>query len=197
MSPRPRRFRASDIPNVISALRILSTPLLWYLASSGQRPLFAWLLAAALASDIADGLIARAFGFTSRLGALLDSVADLLLFIVAFRGFRAFFPDVLAAHRAAVLLVPAVWIGTSVLAVLRYGRLASFHTLLSRASAYALGLFLMVLFFVGFLPWLFWAAVGLVLVSQAEECALMVLLPRWTPDCRGLYWCLRARASPP
>jgi phosphatidylglycerophosphate synthase len=189
-------MRASQIPNVISALRILLAPALWLLASAGHRPAFAWLVAIALVSDIADGTIARAFGFTSKLGAVLDSIADLLLFVAAFRGFWIFFPDIVAVHGRIILVVLAVWVGTSVLGLFRYRRLASFHTWLTRICSYALGTFLVVVFFVGFVPWLFWTAITLVLVSQAEECAMLLLLPEWTPDCRGLYWHLRSRRRP-
>jgi CDP-diacylglycerol--glycerol-3-phosphate 3-phosphatidyltransferase len=184
----------SHIPNIISALRILSAPVLLVLIWLGQQYPFAWLLAAALISDILDGAIARYFGFVSELGSLLDSVADLLIFVVAAIGIWRFHPELVAAHLFAFLLVVTLWVGGSLIGYLRYGRMASFHTILSRLTAYLIGAFVGVLFLWGFQPWLLWAAVGLCILSHAEEFLLMALLPTWTPNARGLYWVLRKRA---
>ncbi len=184
-------IKPAHIPNIISATRVAAAPALAALAYAGQREGFAWLLAAALVSDIVDGAIARHFGFVSKLGSLLDSTADILIFAVAAYGIWCFHPDMVAQHRLAFVLVVLLWLGGSVAGFLRYGRLASFHTLLARITAYVIGGFLAVLFLWGFLAWLFWAAVGLVVVSQVEEFVLMALLPNWTPNVGGLYWVLR------
>ena len=188
---------ASHIPNIISALRLAATPVLVVLAYLGQRDAFAWLLVAALLSDIIDGVIARYCGFTSELGARLDSMADLLLFGVAAYGIWVFHAQVVSAHSSVFLLVIALWLGGSLAGFLRYGRMASFHTFLSRATAYALGGFIAVLFLWGFNAWLFWAGAGLAVASQLEEFILLAMLPAWTPNVGGLYRLLRQRARQP
>jgi phosphatidylserine synthase len=182
---------AAQIPNIITSLRIAAVPVLCYLAWSGELQPFAWLLTAALISDIVDGLVARRFGLVSELGSFLDSLADLLTFVAAGYGFWRFFPGVIADQHTVIVIVLAMWVGTSLLGFLRYGRLASFHTLLTRICAYALGIFLVILFIHGFVPWLFWTAAALVVVSQTEELVLLFLLPKWTPNVRGLYWRLK------
>jgi phosphatidylglycerophosphate synthase len=48
--------------------------------------IFKWVLLGSLLSDIADGLIARAFHLTTKLGAFLDSVADVVTMFVAVLG---------------------------------------------------------------------------------------------------------------
>ena len=191
------RLSPSHIPNIISALRLAATPVLLVLAWLGQREAFAWLLVAALLSDIVDGAIARHFKFTSELGARLDSTADLLLFGVAAYGIWAFHPQLVSEHAGAFLLVLGLWIGGSLAGFLRYGRMASFHTFLSRATAYALGGFIAVLFLWGFNAWLFRAGVGLAVVSQIEEFILLAMLPNWTPNVGGLYRLLKNRARQP
>ena len=185
----------SHIPNIISGLRILAFPALLLLVWLEQREAFSWLLTAALISDILDGAIARYFGYVSKLGSLLDSVADLLTFIAAACGIWRFQPEALAAHSIAFWLLVVLWIGGSLLGYLRYGRMASFHTVLARIAAYGIGSFVVVLFLWGFLPWLFWAAVSLSVVSHLEEFILMAVLPTWTPNARGLYWVMKKRAA--
>ncbi len=194
MATPPRRsFRlsASHIPNVISGLRIAAFPLLLALVWFEQREAFSWVLAMALLSDILDGAIARHFGYASELGSLLDSLADLLTFIAAACGIWRFHAATLASHRVAFWLLIALWIGGALVGYLRYGRLASFHTVLSRIAAYALGIFVVVLFLWDFVPWLCYAAVSIAIVSHVEEFILMAVLPSWSPNARGLYWVMK------
>lgn len=188
MTP-PTRLRHT--PNVISALRLLAVPMLAWLAWRHERQAFAWLLVASLVSDIADGLIARMFAFTSRLGALLDSTADMLLLFTAGYGALVFYPAIIRRHWPAVALLLGFWGFEAAAALLRYGRLSSFHTYLSKAAGYAMGLFIGVLFLFDFHPWLLYLAVGLSVCGNLEELWLLKLLPAWEPDVRGAWWVRR------
>lgn len=182
-----------QVPNALSIARILASPVLVVLVRNGQESLFTWILILALFSDIADGLIARLFSLQSRLGALLDSVADTLLLFAALYGIWVFHPDVAADHIMAGALVVGAWLTENMAALLRYGRLSSFHTYLSKIAGYALGIFVGVFFLFGFQPWLFYLAVGVSVIGNCEELVLLALLPTWRADVRGLWWVLRER----
>jgi phosphatidylglycerophosphate synthase len=179
------------IPNVISVARIVATPILVYLALSNREDPFKWLFLAALLSDIADGLIARIFSFTSKLGSRLDTLADTLLWIAAVVGIWQFHPELVSGYWLVVVLVLGLWALEHIVALLRYGRLTSFHTYATRAGAYALGIFIMSLFLWGLHPWLLYLAASLSILGNIEELIIIVLLPIWTSDVRGLYWVLR------
>jgi len=183
--------RLRHLPNVISTLRLLAVPVLAWLAWQHERPAFAWLLVAALVSDIADGLIARACGFTSRLGALLDSTADALLLLTAVCGALVFYPAVVWSHWPAAALLLGFWLFEAAAALLRYGRLSSFHTYLSKAAGYGMGIFIGVLFLFDFHLWLLYVAVGLSVCGNLEELWLLRLLPAWEPDVKGAWWVRR------
>lgn len=72
-------MRLNWIPNAISAFRVaLIGPILW-LITAGEFPLALLLFAIAGFSDGLDGYLANRFNWRSRLGALLDPVADKLL----------------------------------------------------------------------------------------------------------------------
>ena len=74
------------IPNLITGLRLVMAPLLLWLLWSRQ---FQWALGVALfagASDLVDGLVAKRFGWQSRLGSLLDPIADKLMLGLAMLG---------------------------------------------------------------------------------------------------------------
>jgi len=72
------------LPNVITLLRILLTPLLvWLLLDHRMKQALLVFLIAGF-SDGLDGLIARVFHQKSKLGAYLDPLADKLLLVSAF-----------------------------------------------------------------------------------------------------------------
>jgi cardiolipin synthase len=76
----------SWLPNAITVSRmVLALPLLWALAV-GQYMAAFWIAAVAAASDGVDGWLAKHRGWHSRLGSLLDPVADKLLLCVCFVG---------------------------------------------------------------------------------------------------------------
>ena len=185
-----------QLPNALSTARILAAPVLVVLATQGALQPFTWLLVLALLSDIADGLIARTFRLQSKLGALLDSVADTLLLFAALFGIWVFHPDVVREHAVVGLALVGAWVTENVAALLRYGRLSSFHTYVSKAAGYLLGIFIGVLFVFGFQPWLLYLAVGVSVIGNFEELVLLARLPEWRADVRGLWWVLRERRGP-
>jgi cardiolipin synthase len=75
--------RILTIPNVITVVRLLCLPIfLWILLHDENRAAAAWLLGALGATDFVDGYVARHFHQTSKLGKVLDPVADRLLLFV-------------------------------------------------------------------------------------------------------------------
>ena len=178
-------------PNLLSGARLLAVPALAVLAWLGHERAFTWVLIPALLSDIADGLIARLFGLESRLGAVLDSVADTGLMFVSVYGIWTFYPEVLREHAWLCGTAVGLWLLEDLLALARYGRLSSFHTYLSKIVANVLGAFIGWLFLFGFEPWLLYLAAGMSIVASLEELALLAVLPTWRADVRGLWWVLR------
>ena len=75
--------RILTIPNVITAVRLSCVPVfLWLLFARDDRLAAAWLLAALGATDWVDGYIARRWNQISKLGKVLDPVADRILLLV-------------------------------------------------------------------------------------------------------------------
>jgi cardiolipin synthase len=191
--PSPVSAPVRPLPNLISGLRLLAAPVLAWLAIAGAEAAFTWVLIPALLSDIADGLVARLWHLESRLGAFLDSIADTLLMLVSVFGIWVFHREVLAGYPWLCGFAVGLWILEDVVALLRYGRLSSFHTVLSKITANLLGLFIGVLFVFGLQPWLLYLAAGASIVASLEELALLALLREWRSDVRGLWWVLRAK----
>lgn len=179
------------MPNLISSVRLLAVPVLAVLAWAERERAFTWVLIPALLSDIADGLLARHWHVESRLGAILDSVADTLLMFASVYGIWVFHREVFTGHPWLCGAALGLWILEDLVALARYGRLSSFHTVLSKVTANLLGLFIGVLFLIGFQPWLLYLAAGASILASLEELALLAMLREWRSDVRGLWWVLR------
>jgi cardiolipin synthase len=73
--------KRSDIPNIITIFRIGIVPAVVVALFYGQFTLALLLFGIAGISDGLDGYIANRFNYTSRLGSILDPLADKLLLI--------------------------------------------------------------------------------------------------------------------
>lgn len=72
------------LPNALTVLRMfLVGPLIWSLAAERHRTALALLVLAAV-TDGLDGFLARRYGWGTRLGSVLDPLADKLLLSVAY-----------------------------------------------------------------------------------------------------------------
>jgi CDP-diacylglycerol--glycerol-3-phosphate 3-phosphatidyltransferase len=198
MSESGRRRQAlRQVPNLISGARIVAVPVLAALAAAGEERAFTWVLIPALLTDIADGLIARIYGLESRAGAFLDSIADTLLLFVSVYGIWVFHREVITGYPWLCGAAVGLWVLEDLLALVRYGRLSSFHTVSSKITANLLGLFIGVLFLFGLHPWLLYLAAGMSILASLEELALLALLRQWRADVRGVWWVLRERRASP
>ncbi len=132
--------RILTIPNVLSALRLLIIPVFIWVALGPENDTLAFgLLAISAITDWLDGVIARRFHMVSRVGQLLDPIADrlfvvstlvvlalreivpwwLVLVLVA-RDVALFFIQ-LYVHRRGVEPLPVHYVGKAATACLLYG----------------------------------------------------------------------------
>jgi CDP-diacylglycerol--glycerol-3-phosphate 3-phosphatidyltransferase len=182
-----------QLPNALSIARIAAAPVLVGLALVGAETAYTWLLLPALASDIVDGFIARWFHLQTTLGAKLDSSADLLITIATLIGAWLFHPELYRDYWPALVVFLGAGLLEYLLALLRYGRLSSFHTWSSKVAGVMLVAFVSVLFLDGLVPWLFYLAIGLAVLSSLEEYALLALLPTWRSNVHGVWQVWRER----
>ena len=74
------------LPNVISGLRLLLVLPAFWLIGEHEYARALLIVAIAGASDALDGYLAKRFGWQSRLGGLLDPLADKMLLLACFLG---------------------------------------------------------------------------------------------------------------
>ena len=74
----------NQLPNIISVFRmVLVAPVVWHLLQLEFGTALGWFAVAAF-SDALDGFLAKHYGWQSRLGSILDPLADKLLLVCVF-----------------------------------------------------------------------------------------------------------------
>jgi cardiolipin synthase len=117
----PISNRVLTIPNAISFVRLAGVPLfLWLLLGPQQHDLTAVVvLAVGGTTDWVDGFVARRLNQVSRLGQLLDPIADRLYILATL--FALTVRDVVPWQFTAALLAREVVLGVSQLVIRQYG----------------------------------------------------------------------------
>lgn len=189
--------RAFYLVNAITLYRVLAAPCLLFLILHDRIDLFKWLLGFSFFTDLIDGQLARKFKVTSRFGSYIDSIGDDLTVLAGIAGVYFFKPDFLHDQRVWIIVMVSLFFLQIIFALLRYGRISSFHTLLAKAAALLQGSFLILLFFMSepLMPLFFTAAI-ITILDLIEEIILVFILKEWKANVRGIYWVMRHRKEP-
>jgi phosphatidylglycerophosphate synthase len=185
------RTKAYYIINAITLYRLSAAPVLLLLALAGWFSVFKWLLAVSFFTDAIDGLLARRNRVTSRLGARLDSIADDLTVLSGIIAMALYRPQFIQQQFHIFLLVFLLFAAQATLALVRYGKISSFHTYAAKGAAVLQDVFLITFFFTHPLLPLFYAAAFVTAAQLAEEIVLVLLLPTWQVNVKGIYWVLK------
>ena len=183
-------YKRWTVPNLLSASRLAMAPVLLFLAASGHREAFLWLLGAAFLTDAVDGAIARMTDQVTRFGAMLDSWADVSIYATIALSMALLWPELLRTEGLAIAAVVASFAVPALVGLLRFGRFTSYHTVLVKVAVAvtAAGLFLMLL---GLSPWPFRVGAMLSLLAGIEEIAISLVSRELRLNVRGLREVLR------
>lgn len=111
--------RVLTVPNVLSALRLVGVPVFLWAILSERDGLALVLLTASGITDYLDGKIARHYGLVSRVGQILDPVADRLYIVSTLLGLA--WRDILPWWLVAVLFAREAFMAVVVLVAKRHG----------------------------------------------------------------------------
>lgn len=179
--------------NAITFYRLVSAPLLLLLAMLGEVFFFKWLIAFSFFTDAIDGPLSRRYKVTSVFGARLDSAADDATVLVSAIGLWVIHPQFVRDNWIIFSVLFGLFGIQTIAAVIVYGRVTSFHTYLAKGAAVVQGIFFIVTFFdFGLRLLLFNIASAITGLQLVEEIVLVILLPEWKTNVRGLYWVLQS-----
>jgi CDP-diacylglycerol--glycerol-3-phosphate 3-phosphatidyltransferase len=171
---------------------MIAAPVLVFLILNRQTDIYKWLLGFSFFTDLVDGWLARKFKVTSVLGAKLDSIADDLTVVAGLTGVIVLKPEFIKQHIWLIILLLALFVFQIILALIRYGKMSSFHTYTAKLAALLQGCFLILFFFLPEPVYsLFYITVFITAIDLIEEIILVLLLPEWKTNVQGLYWVIK------
>lgn len=181
-----------NVPNALSAYRILALPFIVWSIVQGNKQLYITLLCINLVTDILDGLIARAFKLETELGARLDSLADIGTYLMAFSGMIVLERRFVSEHSSAFFTLVVLYALPQAIALIRFKRATSFHLYSSKVTGYVQGIFIFTYFLFGFSQLYFWLMIVISCAAYLEALVLVLWLPKLRSNVKGLYWILKS-----
>ncbi len=186
--------RGYYIVNGITFYRLIAAPLLIFLIIYKEAGIFKWLLLLSFFTDAVDGYLARRYALVSKFGAKLDSIADDVTIAAAIVGVIILKPEFLRHEIIFIIILLALFILQTTLAFLRYGKISGFHTYAAKTAAVLQGVFLILLFFLPDPLYLLFKITAIVtIIDLVEETILVMLLPAWETNVKGLYWVIKKK----
>ncbi len=184
-----------NIPNILSLYRILVFPFLVWFILGEHATLFAVFLIINLLTDAIDGIIARRFGMQTEIGSRLDSIGDMTTYIAGFWGIYVFKWEEIAPHVIPFAVFAGLCVLLVVLALIKFGRLPSFHLYSWKIGGYIQGFFFIVLFSFGLYLPLYYIMVTWSILAALEHILIQMIIPRMRSNVKGLYWVLREQKT--
>ena len=184
-------------PGGLSVLRLLAVPGVVWLAHHGVRRPWAATVAALIAIDLADGILARRIGDAVALARQrrLDGIADAALYAVAPVCAYWLRPELLRQERLPIALYLATQTSSLLACYARFGRLPRYHTSAYKWSAGILGMARAGRVAGGRLGLGFRPALALVALAHLEAVAITCLLGAYRQPVRTVWDVLRARRA--
>jgi cardiolipin synthase len=156
-----QRCNIFSFPNALSFFRILATPLFLYFSYTHNTPSAMVIFTVAVLSDWADGYLARLLHQESKVGELLDPIADKIFLMGSFLGFYflgsiPLFLVIIVLGRDILLLLMGGWI---------LFKKYDFHMKPARLSKWNTLLQMMYIGIIAFFPTFSWVHMLAILVS--------------------------------
>jgi S-adenosylmethionine-diacylglycerol 3-amino-3-carboxypropyl transferase len=182
-----------NIPNILSMYRLLSTPFLAWVIFQGYEEIFAIWFFINLLTDIADGYIARRYQLQTEEGAKLDSMADMLSYVIALYGIVSFHSYLLTDSILFWVYI-GIFVIAAVLPMIKYkNSVGGLHLWSAKIGGYVQGIFFCFLFLIGYTPWLFYAAMAIGIWTELEAIIIHLLSPTPLTNAKSLFHFLKGR----
>ncbi len=176
------------LPNLISLYRLITVPVLFYVAYKGNEKLFFyWFLFNAF-TDALDGFIARRFNMQTKLGAKLDSLADFFMYLLAMYALLRLKGEELEPVKYSFYLLIFYYLFIDIFSLIKFKEISSLHLFLAKANGLVQSLFFLLLFTVGFNEKFYWFVFGLATLSFIENMYFLIKLKKMRSDLKGIYW---------
>lgn len=180
-----------NIPNILSFYRLITFPLVMYLALTLKETTYVILLVINLITDALDGIIARAFNLQTEFGSRLDAYADIGMYITAIVGVLMFKLDDIVPHLTIFAIFILTFLLPKIISFIRFKRFPSFHLYSSKAGGYMQGIFFFIWFVFGFNAVIFYVVILFGIMTFIEQSFIAIISTELKSNVKGLYWIIK------
>jgi len=177
-----------NIPNFLSLYRLVTTPVLFYLAYTNQEDLFFKLFILNMLTDALDGFIARKFNMQTEIGAKLDSTADFAMYLVGMYGMLKLKWDDLEPYKYSFFILIFFYLFIDIFSLIKFKEISSLHLISSKINGVVQGIFFFLLFTLGFNYYLYWFMFLLATLSFFENMFFLIKLKKMRSDLKGIWY---------
>ncbi len=174
------------MPNLLSALRALSVPVLLALAWNGAAGAFLILFGVALLTDVLDGALARRLGQESDFGARLDQSADFALWISFPLCAWWLWPEIVRREAAYVVVALVCVVLPSGIAYAKYRAVPGYHTWSVKLGSVLMAVAVLPLLVLD-VAWPFRLAALFQIVCAVDELGITALLAECRNDVPSVF----------
>jgi CDP-diacylglycerol--glycerol-3-phosphate 3-phosphatidyltransferase len=188
---------ASKIPLILTSLRALLAPVVVVFAvTAPSRIAFGICLVVGFLSDVFDGVIARKLGIATPNLRRFDSIADTLFYLAVTFAVWHLYPQVIAEHWAALVLLGVLELSRYAFDIAKFRREASYHMWSSKAWGLVLFVACFGLLALGYTGAWVAAPIYVGIVADLEGLAISCILPEWKSDVPSIVHAIKSRAAP-
>ena len=181
-----------NLPNLVSFIRILMAPVLFYFALTQQPFWFIGVLMFAVFTDVLDGFLARILNQITEMGAHLDSWGDFVIYSTMSICAWILWPDILQREIIYFTTMVVCLILPTLVGFIKFHHFTSYHTWSVKLAVF-IGIISYILLFTGLLVWPFRLAALFCLYAAIEEIAITWLMQDQRVDVRTVWQALKYR----
>ena len=175
-----------NLPNLVSFIRILMAPVLFYFALTQQPYWFIGVLLFAEFTDVLDGFLARTLNQITEMGSRLDSWGDFVIYSTIAVCAWILWPDILQRESLYFIIIVLSFTLPALIGFLKFHRFTSYHTW-SVKLAVGITIISYILLFSGLLDWPFRIAALFCVYAAIEEIAITLLIHHEHVDVRTVW----------
>ncbi len=175
-----------NLPNLVSFIRILMAPVLFYFALTQQPYWFIGILLFAEFTDVLDGFLARTLNQITEMGARLDTWGDFVIYSTMAICAWILWPDILQREILYFNIIVLSFTLPALIGYIKFQRFTSYHTW-SVKLAVVITVISYILLFTGLLDWPFRIAALFCLYAAIEEIAITLLIHHEHVDVRTVW----------
>lgn len=179
-----------NLPNLVSLIRILMAPVLFYFALTQQPHWFIGVLLFAEFTDVLDGFLARALNQITEMGSRLDSWGDFVIYSTMAVCAWILWPEISEREILYFIVIVLSFTVPALAGFIRFHRFTSYHTW-SVKLAVVITVVGYILLYTGLLDWPFRIAALFCLYAAIEEIAITLLIRQEHVDVRTVWQVLK------